>query len=63
MNGWGGARPGAGRKKGWSKGFSEKRPRRQLVAFDGEWDLIKKFADEVKRGDKQKCSDFIKSLN
>ena len=44
----GGNREGAGRKVGWRKGFSEQRPRRQLVAHEDEWILIKKFAEIVK---------------
>ena len=62
MNGWGGKREGAGRKVGWRKDFSMKRPRRQLVAFDDEWQLIKKFADEVKNGDKDKCKNFVEKI-
>lgn len=58
----GGKREGAGRKVGWRKEYPEQRPRRGLVAFDDEWALIKKFADQLKHGDKQKCIDFIKSL-
>lgn len=55
----GGARPGAGRKVGWRKGYSEERPRRQLRAHDDEWQLIKKFADLVKYGDKEKARQIL----
>ena len=59
---WGGKREGAGRKVGWRKENPEQRPRRGLVAFDDKWQLIKKFADAVKHGDKSKCKKFIDSL-
>lgn len=53
---------GKGRPVGWRKEKSEMRPQRQLRAHDDEWQLIKKFADEVKRGDKEKCKQFISAL-
>ena len=58
----GGARPGAGRKVGWRKGFSEQRKVRSLVAHDEEWLLIKKFADIVKYGDKDKCKKLLEQF-
>ena len=39
------------------------RQMRSLKAYDAEWDLIKKFSAELKHGDKQKCIDFIQSLD
>ena len=57
----GGKREGAGRPVGWRKGFSERRPRRQLVAFDEEWLLIKKFAELVKT-DKARAESVLKEL-
>ena len=58
----GGARPGAGRKVGWRKGYSERRKVRSLAAFDDEWILIKKFAELVKRGEMEKCKKFISAF-
>ena len=58
----GGKREGAGRKVGWRKEISEMRPRRGLVAFDDEWELIHAFAKAVKHGDKEKCKKFVESL-
>lgn len=46
---WGGKREGAGRPKGWRKGFSEQRKQHQVRAFDDEWALIKEFAAIVKK--------------
>ena len=51
-----------GRPAGWRKGFSEMRPQRQLRAHDDEWLLIKKFADEIKHGDREKCVAFLQGL-
>lgn len=59
---WGGKREGAGRPKGWRKPFSEARTRRGLVAFDDEWDLIKRFANLVKYSDKEKCAVMLAHL-
>ena len=39
------------------------REQHQVRAYPDEWNLIKKFADAVKKGDKQKCIDFIQSLD
>ena len=58
----GGAREGAGRKVGWRKGFSEQRKVRSVAAHDDEWELIKKFADLVKYGDKDKCEQILDSV-
>ena len=58
----GGARPGAGRKVGWRKGYSEKRKVRSLVAHDDEWQLIKKFADLVKHGEIEKCKNLLEQF-
>lgn len=59
----GGKREGAGRKVGWRKENSLQRPRRGLVAFDDEWDLINAFAKIVKHGDKDKCKKFLEQFN
>lgn len=59
---WGGAREGAGRKKGWRKGYSEQRPQHQLRAFDDEWQLILRFAKAVKRGNKEACIAAVEKL-
>ena len=60
---WGGAREGSGRKVGWRKEISEQRPRRQLVAFDDEWELIHKFSKIVKHGDREKCEKFLSEFD
>lgn len=57
----GGKREGAGRPVGWRKAISERRPRRQLVAHDDEWALIKRFAELVK-SDKNKAEELLNSL-
>lgn len=59
---WGGAREGAGRKTGWRKGYSEQRKPRGVAAFDDEWDLIKRFSQLVKYGDKEKCRELLEQL-
>ena len=43
VTGHGGFRPGAGRKP-----LPEPRKQRKLQATDAEWELIKKYADEVR---------------
>ena len=62
VNGWGGKRKGAGRPTGWRKDTTSARPRHYLVAYDDEWDLIKKFAEMVKHGDKSKAQSLLSSL-
>lgn len=57
----GGKREGAGRPVGWRKAISERRPRRQLVAHDDEWALIKRFAELVK-SDRMKAEELLNSL-
>ena len=57
----GGKREGAGRPVGWRKPEGV-RKQRQLRAYDDEWELIQKFCHTLKHGDKQKCIDFINSL-
>ena len=59
---WGGKREGAGRKIGWRKENPNPRKYHSLLAHDDEWQLIKKFADAVKHGDKNKCKDFVDCL-
>ena len=53
---------GKGRPVGWRKEKSEMRPQRQLRAHDDEWQLIKKFAELVKRGEIEKCKKFISAF-
>ena len=53
---------GKGRPVGWRKEKSEMRPQRQLRAHDEEWQLIKKFAELVKRGEIEKCKKFISAF-
>lgn len=48
-NGWGGKRAGAGRPKGTTKAESNQRKQRQVRAHDDEWELIKKYAEIVKK--------------
>lgn len=48
-SGRGGARVGAGRPKGSTKEISNKRPQRQVRAFDDEWEVIKEFMKLVRR--------------
>ena len=55
MNGWGGRRTSAGRPRK----VEGARKLRTLVAYDDEWDLIKKFAEVVKHGDKEKARHFV----
>ena len=61
---WGGKREGAGRKTGWRKDPEKilRRKTRTLAAFDDEWELIKKFSQVVKYGDKQKCIELLNAL-
>ena len=62
MSGWGGKREGAGRPKGWRKGYSEQRKQKQLRAYDDEWDIIQRFAKLVKYGDRQACIKALEKL-
>lgn len=59
---WGGAREGAGRKPGWRKGYSEQRKPHSLAAFDDEWDLIRRFSQLVKYGNKTQCREYLERL-
>lgn len=59
---WGGKREGAGRKVGWRKGYSEQRKPHCVAAFDDEWDLIKRFSQLVKYGDKTQCREHLEQL-
>lgn len=58
-NGRGGKRPGAGRPKGTRKGYSIARPQHQVRAHDDEWELIKAFANIVKK-DPEKAAKILK---
>ena len=55
----GGKREGAGRPKGTFKSKTHQRARRQVCAFDDEWNLIKQFAEFVKHGNRAMCEEFI----
>lgn len=48
-SGWGGKRKGAGRPKGTTKDVSVQRKQHQVRAFDDEWEMIKEFANIVKK--------------
>ena len=54
----GGARHGSGRKK------SEKGPRQQhqVRADQDEWDVIKRFASLVKKGNLDECRKFVEKM-
>ncbi len=56
---WGGKRQGAGRPK---KGKSDARPQHQLRAYDSEWEIIKPFADLVKKGYIEECRKVLNEL-
>lgn len=58
-NGRGGKRSGAGRPKGTRKGYSIARPQHQVRAHDDEWELIKAFANIVKK-DPEKAAKILK---
>lgn len=58
----GGKREGAGRPVGWRKENPCQRARRQVAAFDDEWDLIKRFSQLVKYGDKELCEKSLIKL-
>ena len=55
MNGWGGKRDGAGRKP--TAGIA--REQHQVRATPDEWQIIKAFADIVKKGDKHAAINFV----
>lgn len=46
---------------GWRKPEGV-RAQHQVRAYPDEWEIVYKFARELKRGDKQKCIDFVNSL-
>lgn len=50
---------GKGRPIGWRKDFSEMRPRRQLRAFDDEFEVIKNFMQLVREIGAEKAQNFI----
>ncbi|WP_319403187.1 hypothetical protein [uncultured Anaeromusa sp.] len=54
----GGARPGAGRKKG----EKDPRPQHQVRADQDEWDVIKRFAALVKKGNLDACREFVEKM-
>ena len=62
MNGWGGERKGSGRPKGSVKAEGA-RQQHQMRAYPDEWQLILKFAQLVKHGEKDKCADFLKQFD
>ena len=47
-----------GRAAGWRKAEGV-RDRRTLRAYPDEWELIVKFANLIKKGDRQTCEKFI----
>lgn len=59
---WGGKREGSGRKTGWRKEISERRPTHGITAFDDEWELIRRFIKLVKGGDKEKIRQILEQL-
>lgn len=59
MNGWGGAREGAGRPKGTVKTESNQRALHGVRAYDDEWKLIKEFSNIVKK-DRDRAERMIK---
>lgn len=58
-NGWGGKRPN---QTGRPKKEEGVRKQHQLRAYDDEWLLIQAFAKLVKHGKKDKCAEFLKSM-
>ena len=54
----GGARPGAGRKKG----EKDTRPQHQVRADETEWDVIKRFASLAKKGNLDACREFVEKM-
>ncbi len=59
-NNWGGKRKGAGRPKGTTKDVSLIRKQRQVRAFDDEWELIREFANIVKK-DRERAERMMKT--
>ena len=62
--GRGGARPGAGRKKGSTVpgGYTTAaaiRERHTLRAFEAEWEIINRFAHLLKHGHAEDCKAFV----
>ena len=51
-----------GRQEGWRKPEGV-RKQRQLRAYDDEWLIIKKFAAELKKGDRDFCEKIIQMFN
>ena len=60
MSNWGGKREGAGRKVGWRKEISERRPLHSIAAFDDEWAAIKEFMKIVREIGAEKALDKLK---
>ena len=61
-SGWGGRRPNqTGRPKGTTKPEGV-RPQHQLRAYEGEWDLIRRFARLVKHGKMEDCRQALDAL-
>ncbi|MBR2214514.1 MAG: hypothetical protein IJ849_02000 [Selenomonadaceae bacterium] len=53
----GGARPGAGRPKlEVTRGFH------QMRAFPDEWEIVKRFANILKHGDRAACEAFLAKM-
>ena len=54
----GGARHGAGRKKG----EKDPRPQHQVRADETEWDVIKRCASLAKKGNLDACREFVEKM-
>ena len=50
-----------GRPLGWRKEEGV-RTQRQMKAYDDEWILIRRFAKQVKHGDKESCIKFLEKI-
>lgn len=63
MSGWGGARAGAGRPKGWRKENPVvRRPIHSLSAFDDEWEVIKDFMKFVREVGADKAKKYLAEM-
>ncbi len=62
MSEWGGKREGSGRPKGSVKAEGV-RPQHQLRAYPDEWEMILKFAQLIKHGEKDKCNEFLNQFD
>jgi len=51
-----------GRPVGWRKETTERRPMKNMRAWNDEWEIIKRFAKLVKHGDKTACEQALIEL-